>query len=150
MLLVLLTPLSFSKTINNNIEQRSLSNRRKRAATDDGILAVNTSYDTWRFPNKLNYTSQCMPGFREVKREIAYVVVKKEMKIVGCLKTEPDLTKYTYISKDVDGRFPAVTVNIMKCNKGYKRLTAKIDVIHSKDNKLTFKKEDIVYDCVQL
>ena len=91
-----------------------------------------------------------MPGFREVKREIAYVVVKKEMKIVSCLKTEPDLTKYTYISKDVDGRFPAVTMNIMKCNKGYKPLTAKIDVTHSKDNKLTFKKEDIVYDCVQL
>ena len=91
-----------------------------------------------------------MPGFREVKREIAYVVVKKEMKIVGCLKTEPDLIKYTYISKDVNGRFPAVSVNIMKCNKGYKPLTTEIDVIHSKDNKLTFKKEDIVYDCVQL
>ena len=91
-----------------------------------------------------------MPGFREVKREIAYVVVKKEIKIVACLKTEPNLTKYTYMSKDVNGRFPAVTVNIVKCNKGYRPLTAKIDVIHSKDNKLTFKKEHIVYDCEQL
>ena len=150
MLLVLLTPQSFSKTINNNTEHHSLSNQTKTAATDDGILAVKRSYHTWRFPNELSYTSQCMPGFREVKREIAYVVVKKEMKIVSCLKTEPDLTKYTYISKDVDGWFPAVTMNIMKCNKGYKPLTAKIDVVHSKDNKLTFKKEDIVYDCVQL
>ena len=120
-LLVLLTPLSFSKTFNhNNIERRSLSKGNKRAATEDGILAIKPSYDPWRFPNKLNYTSQCMPGFREVKREIAHVVVKKEMKIVGCLKTEPDITKYTYIPKDVDGRFPAVTVNIMKCNNGDK------------------------------
>ena len=149
MLLVLLTPLSFSKTINrSNIDRLSLSNRSKRGATDDGILKVNRSYDSWRFPNLLIYTSECKPGFREVKREIAYAVIKKEMKIVSCLKTAPDLTKYTYISKAVHGRFPAVTVNIMKCNTGYQSMTAKIDVIQSKDNNLTFEKEDIVYDCV--
>ena len=76
------------------------------------------------------------------------VMIKKEEKIVACSKTPLSGSKYTATLRFLNGRFPSTRTKSIVCKKGYKPLTAQIDVIYQDGNTLTAKKENIVYGCM--
>ena len=75
-------------------------------------------------------------------------MIKKEEKIVACSKTPLSGSKYTATLRFLNGRFPSTRTKSIVCKKGYKPLTAQIDVIYQDGNTLTAKKENIVYGCL--